>query len=469
MKRTNTRQRLPAKSARPAEQGTRGRTRARSTGEVAPTAAQKQADKGQPQAAAKPKRGRVVPAAARGVASNKFGAIKPAASKVVATTTPQVPSCLTNAEVDQRLDGLARTPATWEKELAKYAAACDRAGRDLEIVDPQSWRRKLARADGSKVQSAETQFRHEVDQIVILEREDEFRLARRIEYARVRLANAVKAAGLKPVAVEGGAASAPSAFLGQGYDCVRHKTVCRRWAELHALRTELVERNLYLVLINVERYAHTSAGRLDLMQEGSAALYRAVDGFEWQRGLLFRTYAVHWLNQAFRSYLYNCTTTVRLPVYLQKAQRHVWAAQERLKDGDASVAALAKATGLAESVVETVLDSSRSTMSIDAPSAGTDDAGLRDRLAGDRGDPYRPELEDVSLSSGLQAALANLSEREQTVVRMRFGIGLEREYTLSEVAAKLGVSLERVRQIQLRAMGKLKTDDLERVADPYLN
>ena len=147
----------------------------------------------------------------------------------------------------------------------------------------------------------------------------------------------------------------------------------------------------------------------------------------------------------------------------------MWAAQERLKDGDASVAALAKATGLAESVVETVLDSSRSTMSIDAPSAGTDDAGLRDRLAGDRGDPYRPELEDVSLSSGLQAALANLSEREQTVVRMRFGIGLEREYTLSEVAAKLGVSLERVRQIQLRAMGKLKTDDLERVADPYLN
>jgi RNA polymerase sigma factor (sigma-70 family) len=94
----------------------------------------------------------------------------------------------------------------------------------------------------------------------------------------------------------------------------------------------MVERNLYLVLINVERYSHTSASQADLIQEGSAALFRAVDGFDWRRGLLFRTYAVHWLNQAFRSYLYNFSNTVRVPVYLQKALKHVNDAKVRLGD-----------------------------------------------------------------------------------------------------------------------------------------
>ena len=68
--------------------------------------------------------------------------------------------------------------------------------------------------------------------------------------------------------------------------------MCRRWFELHSLRLELVERNLYLVLINVERYAHLGVSRLDLIQEGSASLFRAVADFDWRRGLLFRTYGL---------------------------------------------------------------------------------------------------------------------------------------------------------------------------------
>lgn len=469
----------PAKPARAAKKGQRKPAKTRPqppVGEIVPAAA--------PLArAAKPRRAKELP-----VRETPQGEARTAQTPAIvpvepleAVLVPRAPKhgvaaggFVTNRELDARLDALAADPDSFEREARKLAAAYDKAGRDLEIVDPQSWRKPLPAPLDGKVQSIETQFRHEVDSIVILERDDEFRLARRVEFARLRLEGAVKAAGLKPVQVEGGAASAPSAFLGQGFECSVHPAVCRRWAELHALRTELVERNLYLVPINVERYAHTSAGRLDLMQEGSAALYRAVDGFDWRRGLLFRTYAVHWLNQAFRSYLYNCTATVRLPVYLQKAQKHVWAAKDRLEEQgraelEGSVQALAKATGLSESIVETVLDSTRSTTSLDAPLAGTDEGALRERLSAGESDPYRPELEDVSLARGLEAALALLNEREQTVVRMRFGIGLEREYTLSEVAAKLGVSLERVRQIQVRAMGKLRTEELEKVADPYLN
>ena len=104
-------------------------------------------------------------------------------------------------------------------------------------------------------------------------------------------------AGIEPTEIEGSMSFTPSyadaASVGarrsvSGLGCTFPPKVCRRWMELHALRCEMVERNLYLVLINVERYAHTTASRMDLVQEGATALFRAVDGFDWRRGLLFR-------------------------------------------------------------------------------------------------------------------------------------------------------------------------------------
>ena len=83
--------------------------------------------------------------------------------------------------------------------------------------------------------------------------------------------------------------------------------------------------------------------------------------------------------------------------------------------------------------------------------------------------PYDPSLEDVSLQSGLEHALGSLGAREQRIVRLRFGIGVGREHTLAEVASELGVSVERVRQIQVRALSKLNTPRLRRELDPYLN
>jgi RNA polymerase primary sigma factor len=253
-------------------------------------------------------------------------------------------------------------------------------------------------------------------------------------------------------------------------DCTLPASICRRWMELHALRTELVERNLYLVLINVERYSHTTASQADLIQEGSAALFRAVDGFDWRRGLLFRTYAVHWLNQAFRSYLYNFSNTVRVPVYLQKALKHINDAKARLGDANASVERLAEATQLGENLVAAALSAVRSNRSLDVSFDEDGDGGrLRDLLQDGGEGPYTSELEDISLQQSLESALDRLSDRECYVVRQRFGIGVDREHTLAEVAAELGVSLERVRQIQVRALGKMRTPGLRRVVDPFLN
>jgi RNA polymerase sigma factor (sigma-70 family) len=376
-----------------------------------------------------------------------------------------------HAELDAYLDRLAQNPDTFATESRALAAKLDSRGVNLEVADPSGWRRQPANEGAPTRSSADNQLRSEIDHILPLDRETEARLARRIEFARIRLDVALEAAGLTSDDL-GGMTYSPAAYLNAGAgNCTLPPRVCRRWSEWHGLRTEMVERNLYLVLINVERYAHTTASRADLIQEGATSLFRAVDGFDWRRGLLFRTYAVHWLNQAFRSYLYNFGSTVRVPVYLQKATKHIGAAIGRLGDPNASSSEISAISGLPANLVTSARAAARTTRSLDAPIGDPDDSSsLRDVLSGEVGEgPYSTSLEDVSLEAGLGEAMDKLSERERFVLGLRFGIGGEREHTLAEVAKRLGVSLERVRQIQVRAISKMRTPRLRKVADPFLN
>jgi RNA polymerase sigma factor (sigma-70 family) len=398
------------------------------------------------------------------------------------------------AYVDRRLRPAAAAPERFERLAKRLISDLDRRGSDLELRDPMSWRQPLPAAAGAgslapSKTAWEHQFRADVDRITIMEREEEADHARRIEFARLRLAKARRDHGL-PVetpdvappnsAPHGGAEEVAAGWSDEPETLARPigvqrsplpPEVARRAAELHALRTELVERNLYLVLINVERYVHHATSRADLIQEGCVSLFRAVDGFDWRRGLLFRTYAVHWLNQAFRNYLYNQTQTVRVPVYLQKAIKHVHEAQLALGDANASHAELAAAADVPEHIVGSALAAARTTYSMDGDLGGESDGGrLKDILVqgADEG-PYSTRLEDITLGEGLAGAMARLSDRERTVIGMRFGVGAEREHTLSEVAHHLGVSVERVRQIQMRGLAKLNTPQLKRELEPWLN
>jgi len=354
-----------------------------------------------------------------------------------------------HSELDLALDDSVAQPEAFEGIADRLIDRLDADDTDLEIADSFSWRRGGA---VSTKTSFVQQFRADVDAILPMGREEEARLARRIEFARRRLERSRKAA-------EGKTDSEASSRL------------LRRATELHALRSEMVERNLYLVLINVERYAQAGANRLDLIQEGCVSLFRAVDGFDWRRGLLFRTYAVHWLNQAFRNYLYNNGHTVRVPVYLQKALKRINQATIRLGDSRATPREIAANSDLEEGLISSALSASRASYSLDAePHESEDGARLRDLLVDVTAQgPYRPELENVSLESGLTKALAHLGEREQLVLRKRFGLGEEREYTLAEVAEHLGVSVERVRQIQVRALAKLDSPALRRELEPFVN
>ena len=278
----------------------------------------------------------------------------------------------TLADLDRLLDRYADDHDGFTVKAKRRAQEWNRQGIELELRDPSGWREPLDLEPDVRVASIEEQLRAEIETITIMDRVEEARHARRIEFARLRLEHALSRAGLEAEDLDGRVTYDPTTYRDVcSSSCDLPEDLCRRWVELHHLRTELVERNLYLAIINVERYAHLGVGRLDLIQEGSAALFRAVDGFDWRRGLLFRTYAVHWLNQAYRSYLYNNGQTVRVPVYLQKAMKHVRAAQDRLGP-DASVAEIAEAADLGEHLVESALAASRSTLSIDSPfNAGT--------------------------------------------------------------------------------------------------
>jgi RNA polymerase sigma factor (sigma-70 family) len=384
-----------------------------------------------------------------------------------------VAKIITHKELDARLDQLARDPEHFTETALTLADELDAADLALEINDPSSWRKRTVAPESPVRLPLTQQFRAEVDSIALMDRESEARLARRIEFARLRLNRAMAATQVSPASLVEGVSSGPAGFVGAySVNCELPPRVCRRWLELHTLRTEMVERNLYLALINVERYSHTTASQLDLIQEGSAALFRAVDGFDWRRGLLFRTYAVHWLNQAFRSYLYNFNNTVRVPVYLQKALKHVNDAKNRLGDANASVERIAAEAHMGEGLVAAAMAAARSSHSIDASFDDDDEGGrLKDLLQSDRDEqgPYSTALEDVSLEESMSQALDRLSERERYVIQMRFGVGVERQHTLAEVAEKLGVSLERVRQIQVHAINKLRNPALRRAVDPFLN
>ena len=375
-----------------------------------------------------------------------------------------------HAELDERLDRFVADLESYDSKVDDLIAEFDRTDARLEITDPSSYRTPVAPGRVGERVPLSQQLRADIESVELIDRETEARLARRVEFARRRFERALADADLTKEDLLGSTTGASSMAFGPvASSGALPSGVCRRWIELHALRTELVERNLYLVLINVERYSHTTASQADLIQEGSAALFRAVDGFDWRRKLLFRTYAVHWLNQAFRSHLYNFGNTVRVPVYLQKALKHVNDAKARL-GGKASVHEIAEEADLAANLVSSAMAADRSARSLDKAFDDDGEGGrLRDLLEEGDGDPYTPDLEDISLEESLSDAMGDLSDRERYVLQKRFGVGAEREHTLAEVAAELGVSLERVRQIQVRALGKLRTPKLRRGVEPFLN
>jgi len=357
-----------------------------------------------------------------------------------------------HARLDRRLEILARRPERFARDALRLCVAFDARGFDLEISDPNAWRGTT----GSMRVPVEKQFSTEIESVRTLDREEELRLAIRIEFARIRLDHALEQHGLDSDDLAAGTALPPK--------------VRRRRFEWHALRLEMVERNLYLVPIFVGRCSHKSSDRADLIQAAASALFRAVDGFDWRRGLLFRTYAVHWLHKGFRSHLYDFSATVRVPAYLQRAFKHINAAVERLGDPQASVERIALEADLRESTVELARAATRRTRSLDAPLDRFDGRRtLASELFQRKGEnPYSTDLENRSIEWGVHAALGTLTDDERCVVELRFGLGDRPRHRYAELAEELGLRREHVRRILVRAMSKMRTPRVRKLLEPIL-
>ncbi len=288
-------------------------------------------------------------------------------------------------------------------------------------------------------------YLREIGQVDLLTVEHERRLAQLIEEGKLAAERIDEIAD----ASAGGAPASPA----------DERALLRAVSRGERAKSELTQANLRLVVSIAKRYSGRGMQLLDLVQEGNLGLMRAVEKFDYTKGFKFSTYATWWIRQAITRAIADQARTIRIPVHMVEHMNRVTRTKRQMHqelEREPTVEELAAQVQLTPDRVRELLRISQDPLSLDSPVGEEDESNLGDFIEDESVDSPADAATRMMLHDAVVEVLGELSDREQEIVRLRFGLDGGRAKTLEEVGQEFGVTRERIRQIEAKTLAKLR-------------